>query len=691
MIIPFLVIIFIFLFINMVPKLYTSPSLPTRKKEVVHLENDIDKSYVGAGFTSKNDLKDDPCEIIHIGVVCSGYNANVYFHTLLKSIYFHRANPLHFHIITNKISENILRKLINSWNVPQVNATFYDLNRFIADIRWIPNSHYSGIHGLLKLLFPKIIPLKVTSKILVLDTDLTVMSDIYELWKLFRKFNKKQGIGIVENQSDYYLGTNTWPAIGRGFNSGVLLYNLYVLKKIDWPKLWSNLTKKDALIYGSTQLADQDIINLVLKEHPELLYEVPCVWNTQLSDHTLSYECYKDRKVKIVHWNSPKKYNVENKDGEYFRSLATGFLEYNGNLLRKKLHSCDASRGEIKNESGEFCLELRKLTSSHWRTLLYFREYKYMSVDNDITFVAQLSFDRLQMIEELVKSWSGPISLTLYVTDYELSQSITFISHSQTLQGRLNVAYHAVFKEGEYYPINTLRNIGLSNVHTPYVFLADIDFLPSKDLYDTLRQHISSMGSLIKKALIVPAFEIQKYGGQAPVDKKQLLKEMEDRSVIPFLSNIWSPGHAATNYQIWKTTSKPYKVKWKVDYEPYIVVRSDVVPYDERFVGFGWNKVSHIMELEAQNYEFIVLPDVFIVHKPHTPSYEIGRFRTSPAYRLCLQLLKEEFIHKLNKKYNCSFQYSNTSVSFPSSRRKKRNLGSHTTEATNTDYPMNVE
>lgn len=76
------------------------------------------------------------------------------------------------------------------------------------------------------------------------------------------------------------------------------------------------------------------------------------------------------------------------------------------------------------------------------------------------------------------------------------------------------------------------------------------------------------------------------------------------------------------------------QVKWEPDFEPYIVVHRNVTPYDSRFMGFGWNKVSHIMELEAQGYEFIVLPNAFIIHKPHAPSYDIIRFRTSPTYRM---------------------------------------------------------
>lgn len=42
------------------------------------------------------------------------------------------------------------------------------------------------------------------------------------------------------------------------------------------------------------------------------------------------------------------------------------------------------------------------------------------------------------------------------------------------------------------------------------------------------------------------------------------------------------------------------QIQWEEDFEPYVVVRSNVSRYDKRFVGFGWNKVSHIMELQAK-------------------------------------------------------------------------------------------
>jgi hypothetical protein len=41
-----------------------------------------------------------------------------------------------------------------------------------------------------------------------------------------------------------------------------------------------------------------------------------------------------------------------------------------------------------------------------------------------------------------------------------------------------------------FYPVNFLRNVGLQQVNTPYVFLTDIDFLPMYGLYSYLRKSI---------------------------------------------------------------------------------------------------------------------------------------------------------------------------------------------------------
>lgn len=91
----------------------------------------------------------------------------------------------------------------------------------------------------------------------------------------------------------------------------------------------------------------------------------------------------------------------------------------------------------------------------------------------------------------------GPISLTLYLTDPEFQQCNNFIENSEFLQDRNNIAYHVVFKEGNYHPINLLRNVGLQNINTPFVFLADIDFLPAKSLYSILKAQVA--GNHMKK------------------------------------------------------------------------------------------------------------------------------------------------------------------------------------------------
>lgn len=98
-----------------------------------------------------------------------------------------------------------------------------------------------------------------------------------------------------------------------------------------------------------------------------------------------------------------------------------------------------------------------------------------------------LLFSRLQMLELICRHWEGPVSLALYLSDAEAQQFLRYAQASEVLQSRTNIGYHVVYKEGQLYPVNLLRNVALRNAQTPYVFLSDIDFLPMYGLYESLR------------------------------------------------------------------------------------------------------------------------------------------------------------------------------------------------------------
>lgn len=624
-----------------------------------------------------NDLNLYRCEVIHVAVVCAGHSSSRQVVTLVKSILFHRRNPLHFHFISDAAAEKILTVLFKSWSITAVDTSFYSTEILKGKVSWIPNKHYSGIFGLMKLVLTEALPHSL-DKVIVLDTDVIFASDIAELWRMFDHLTGKQVIGLVENQSDWYLGKlwrnhKPWPALGRGFNTGVILLDLLRLRQLKWVNLWRMTAEKELMNMLSTALADQDIFNAVIKSHPYLVFKLPCTWNVQLSDNTRSAHCYKDvSELKLIHWNSPKKLLVMNKHGEFFRNLYMTFLEYDGNFLRQWIFPCDENdkKSEVTQkvaqtqqtlekkpphtaDSEDACYEFKQGQDLTHRTHLYYLDYDFSPVVEpfDVTLVIQLSIDRLQMIETLCLHWEGPVSLALYMSDSEAQQLLSYVQSSSELVKRKNVGYHIVFKEGQFYPVNYLRNIALENARTPFVFLSDVDFVPVPGMYSSLKQTLRNTAKVNRKAVVVPAFETLHYKVTFPKTKAQLLTMWDLGTMFTFRHHEWSKGHAPTNYAKWRSATTPYTVQWEEDFEPYIVVQRNVTRYDKRFVGFGWNKVSHIMELQAQGYEFVVVPNAFIVHMPHSPSFDIFKFRSSSLYRRCLKKLKQEFVQDLISKY----------------------------------------
>ncbi|XP_045453796.1 LARGE xylosyl- and glucuronyltransferase 2-like [Melitaea cinxia] len=611
------------------------------------------------------------CETVHIALVCMGKCTRI-ITPMLKSLLHHRQTQVHFHFIVGSGSMHTINKLFETWDIPDVKYTCYDSQNRLSEVRWIPNSHYSGIFALVKLLFPSILPDSL-KRVIVLDSDLTFLSDIAELWDLFRNMTDDQYIGLVENESNWYTNTGKrWPALGRGYNTGVMLLDLYkIRRKIDWTSVWHETIRENLEILKETTLADQDVINAIIKKHPKIVYNISCQYNVQMSMQTLAKSCYGEdvRNVKIIHWNSPSKYNVHIRDSEYFRNIHQSYVNFDGNLLREKLHRC--SQNEVvtyKMNHSDLCISFRAAQRVKLRTHLYYMDYSYMNIDGfDVTLVLQLSMDRLQFLERIVKHWDGPLSAAIYLSDCEVTKLESFIRDwSSTLSSRNNIGYHLVFKQDSvHYPVNYLRNVALENVNTPYVFLMDADFVPMAGLYEHLRTALKLINPYPqKKCLVVPAFETQRYRASPPRYKEELLSRLSIRhtngDVGPFRYREWPRGHRATNYSRWTTATAPYEVEWQSDYEPYLVVHRTVPKFDTRFSGFGWNKVSHSVELRAQGYKLVVLPDAFVVHTPHAPSPDITAFRADPHYRICLALLKNEFMNDLKTKYNVSLDYSKT-------------------------------
>lgn len=600
------------------------------------------------------------CEVIHLAMVVSGSQTIRQLMVLVKSILFYRHNPIHFHLLTDTRGMEALSTIFNTWQLPAVNVSFYPLSSAVEMVAWIPNSHYSGVFGLAKLTFPSILPGSLNA-VIVLDTDLMLAADIGELWKYVKRLRKgKKILGLVENQSDWYLGGmgKPWPAVGRGFNTGVTLLNLELMRTRDWNQTWHVIAGECLISHSRVKLADQDVINAAVKKDGNLVFILPCNWNIQLGKNTLSDYCLKSvYDFKIVHWNSAAKLDVDNVYAPHFKNLFSMFEDYNSMLFKTYISDCppfsslEPAGASQESDEARPCLDMENEVKMTRRVHPFYLNYSYSSDDkNDVTLVAQMSVNRLHMLESLCEHWDGPLSIAIYASDAEMGAVMAHIAASPVLKKFRKLGLHVVSKGGRFYPVNHLRNVALSNVKTPYVYLSDIDFLPMRYVYYYIKEAIRVLG-MNRRALIVPAFESLLYRVDFPNNKSQLISMLHAGKLFTFRYHVWKQGHSPTNFEYWKTAKRPYRVKWAKDFEPYLVVSSNVSRYDERFVGFGWNKVSHVMELTAQGYELVVLPEAFMVHMPHAPSADIVSYRQSKHYRDCMQVLKREFEAELEHKY----------------------------------------
>ena len=79
-------------------------------------------------------------------------------------------------------------------------------------------------------------------------------------------------------------------------------------------------------------------------------------------------------------------------------------------------------------------------------------------------------------------------------------------------------------------------------------------------------------------------------------------------------------GHGPTNSTKWVRLSRPilYRVQYEPKYEPFVILSRKLAPWaDERFVGYGGNKIAYINQLHGIGFGFHAHPYGFAIHVPH--------------------------------------------------------------------------
>lgn len=314
----------------------------------------------------------------------------------------------------------------------------------------------------------------------------------------------------------------------------------------------------------------------------------------------------------------------------------------------------------------------RKLFSSALQPFalkpFYHRASKFSGGGNGVIRVSlttMVTVERQQKLPLLAEMWGGHMSVAYRI---KADPTITPLTANGPLQAQLQkldlllrqfpelaelADIHLVIDELPL-QFNLWRNIARLFSPAQSVVMLDADFIPNAHLRIFITRHWDALFEKMtteKAAFVIPAFEVT---GEAaapspsfpsppsfrlPSSKAEAVDRVR-RGELEMFHSSWYHGQGHTNYTRWLAIPSSsvqqgggdrsnkgdaegdlaliYPVEtYHFKYEPYVLIPQDAPFCDERFLGYGSNKCACIYELKAAGYSFHVLPDSFVIHRPH--------------------------------------------------------------------------
>lgn len=277
----------------------------------------------------------------------------------------------------------------------------------------------------------------------------------------------------------------------------------------------------------------------------------------------------------------------------------------------------------------------------------------------------------------LVERWRGPISIALHApgTDFQntidsvaylrdctsplIKQLVTFHvyfstkhvpkkvpRHDHLFQEPFNCSLSVPFLNATQdkmyktqkkllYPVNVGRNIARETAQTYYILPSDIELYPSLDLITRFLEMIADNAEPLKrpnpKVFPIPLFEVLSTE-HVPDSKGQLQEMLVNGTAFPFHKKLCPDCHNVPKSKEWQDAAESdglhvfhvgKRMGRFVHWEPIFIGTHADPLYDERLSWEGKSdKMTQGYALCVLDYDFLILDNAFLVHKPGIKVYK---------------------------------------------------------------------
>ncbi|XP_059483078.1 beta-1,4-glucuronyltransferase 1-like isoform X2 [Neocloeon triangulifer] len=222
------------------------------------------------------------------------------------------------------------------------------------------------------------------------------------------------------------------------------------------------------------------------------------------------------------------------------------------------------------------------------------------------------------------------------------------------------------------YPVNVGRNVAREETLTHFILASDVELYPNPgvipDFLEMMRAHLTQAANVTTNTTRLPPppkvyplsiFEV-KENSSMPQNKTQLALMLKNKDAVPFHKHVCPNCHNVPKAAEWMALPQSeglhvfhvgQRTGRHLHWEPIYIGTRQEPPYDERLSWEGMSdKMTQGYAMCVLNYEFHILDNAFLVHRPGIKYYHKDKERSVFVKRTQV-LIKQQILPELKLLY----------------------------------------